>query len=123
MTETTKKGNGLAVAGFILGILAVVFSFFLLTGWLTWILAVLALIFGLIGCFGNKKNKGLALIAVILAVGSVCIYQFRTIPKYKSILTEVATGLSEEKVNEALENLGDALKDAAQEATEEAPAE
>ncbi|MBO6222620.1 MAG: DUF308 domain-containing protein [Bacteroidales bacterium] len=108
MTETTKKGNGLAVAGFVLGILALVFSFFFLTGWLTWILAVLALIFGVIGCFGNRKNKGLAIIAAILAVASVCIYQFRTYPKYVNPDTI-----------EALNEFGEALKNSANEATEE----
>ena len=44
MTETTKKGNGLGIAGFILGILALIVSFIPLMGWLMWILAILFII-------------------------------------------------------------------------------
>ena len=114
MAETTKKGNGLGIAGFVIGIIAVIFSFIPLMGWLTWILAILALIFGLIGCFGNKKSKGLALIAVILAVGAVCINRFYTAPK----VANAAGELFKEVIKEASEKSDAAAADAIEEATE-----
>ena len=123
MTETAKKGNGLGITGFILGILAVIFSFIPLMGWLTWILAILALVFGLIGCFGNKKSKGLAFVAILLAVTSICVIQFYTAPKVKKaaadIFKEVVKNVDEQKLNEAAESIGDAVE----KAVEEAPAE
>ena len=122
MEETAKKGNGLGIAGFVIGIVAVIFSFIPLMGWLTWILAILALIFGLIGCFGNKKSKGLAVVAVLLAIASVCVNRFYTAPKVANaasqIFKEVVENIDEQKVNEAVQDLQEAVKEA-----EAAPAE
>ena len=123
MEQTAKKGHGLGIAGFVLGILAVVFSFIPLMGWLMWILAILALVFGLVGCFGNKKSKSIAFIAVILAIAAVCVNRFYTAPKVtkalKSGLEECLKNVDQEKVNEAVQEIGDAVKEAA----EETPAE
>jgi hypothetical protein len=62
------QGNGMAVAGLVLGILALVLFF--LT-WPSWILAVLGIIFGALGISkGNKvgKGKGMAIAGLVCAV-------------------------------------------------------
>ena len=84
MTETTKKGAGLAITGFVLGILALVFCWCPI---LNWILAILGVIFGLIGLFINRL-KGLALIGVIAAVAAICIWKFYYVPKIQNAAAE-----------------------------------
>jgi low affinity Fe/Cu permease len=119
MTETTKKGAGLAITGFILGILALVFCWCPI---LNWILAILGVIFGLIGLFINRL-KGLALIGVIAAVAAICIWKFYYVPKIQNAagdpFKEVIENVDKEKVNEAIQEAAEAV----QEAAEAAPAE
>ncbi len=107
MEQTAKKGNGLGVAGLVMGILGILFIWFPFLNWLGWIFAALALIFGLIGCFGNKKSKGIAIAAVVLAIAYFCIYYFYWAPKYKALgdafKTEVVNSLNEESTKEAVE--------------------
>jgi hypothetical protein len=62
------QGNGMAVAGLVLGILALVLFF--LT-WPSWILAILGIIFGALGISkGNKvgKGKGMATAGLVCAI-------------------------------------------------------
>ena len=66
--------NGLAVAGLVLGILALVFDWIPLINVLAWPLAILALIFGIIGVIGNKPKKGMAIAAIILGGLSIAGY-------------------------------------------------
>ncbi len=99
-----------------MGILAAIFCWVPI---LNWIFAILAVVFGLIGCFGPKKLKGLAIIGVILAVAAICVYKFYYVPKYTNAIKEVITGIDEQKINDAIEALGDAVEEAA----EAAPAE
>ncbi|MBP5692799.1 MAG: hypothetical protein J6W86_03700 [Bacteroidales bacterium] len=112
MTETTKKGAGLAITGFVLGILALVFCWCPI---LNWILAILGVIFGLIGLFINRL-KGLALIGVIAAVAAICIWKFYYVPKIQNaaagFLKEAIENVDKDKVNEAVQELEDAVKEA-----------
>lgn len=114
MTETTKKGAGLAITGFVLGILALVFCWCPI---LNWILAILGVIFGLIGLFINRL-KGLALIGVIAAVAAICIWKFYYVPKIQNaaagFLKEAIENVDKDKVNEAVQELEDAVKEAAE---------
>lgn len=71
--------NGLGTAGFVLGLIGLLFSFLPVVGVVAWPLVVLGLIFSLIGFLrgrsGRATNKGLALAGVLLsAIGLViCI--------------------------------------------------
>lgn len=64
-----SQGNGMAVAGLVLGILALVFCWI---PFLNWILAILAIIFGAVGNGkANKiggKGKGMALAGLVLGI-------------------------------------------------------
>jgi len=63
------QGNGMAVAGLVLGILALVLFFIT---WPAWILAILGIIFGALGISkANKiggKGKGMAIAGLVCAV-------------------------------------------------------
>ncbi len=63
------QGNGMAVAGLVLGILALVLFFIT---WPSWILAILGIIFGALGISkANKiggKGKGMAIAGLVCAV-------------------------------------------------------
>lgn len=67
--QPQQQGNGLAVAGLVLGILGVVFLWIPVLGW---ILALLGLIFGAIGNGkANKiggKGKGMAMAGLVLGI-------------------------------------------------------
>jgi hypothetical protein len=64
--------NGLGTAGFVLGLIGLLFSFLPIVGVVAWPLVILGLIFSLIGYSrgrsGGATNKGLALAGVILSV-------------------------------------------------------
>ncbi len=64
--------NGLGVAGFVLGLIGLLFSFLPIVGVVAWPLVILGLIFSLIGYSrgrtGRAGNKGLALTGVVLSV-------------------------------------------------------
>lgn len=63
--------NGLGTAGFVLGLLAVIFAFIPIIGVIAWPMAILGLIFGIIGINrarqGAATNKGLAVAGTVLA--------------------------------------------------------
>jgi hypothetical protein len=65
----SQEGNGLAVAGLVMGIIAVVLCF---VPFLNWVLGILAVIFGGVGMAkANRiggKNKGMAIAGLILGV-------------------------------------------------------
>jgi amino acid transporter len=64
--------NGLGTAGFVLGLIGLLFSFLPVVGVVAWPLVILGLIFSLIGVYravkGRATNKGLSIAGVILSV-------------------------------------------------------
>lgn len=71
---TPRPGNGLAIAGFVLGLLGLLFSFIPIVGVIAWPMVILGLVFGVVGVkkaiSGNAAHKGLAIAAIALsAVG------------------------------------------------------
>jgi hypothetical protein len=64
-----QEGNGMAVAGMVLGIISLVFCWF---PFLNWILALLGIIFGALGIGkGNRVGKGKGMAIAGLACGVV----------------------------------------------------
>lgn len=74
-----RNRNGLGTAGFVLGLLAALFSLLPLIGVIAWPMSILGLIFGIIGISqvrqGRADNKGMAITGTVLsAIGLViCI--------------------------------------------------
>lgn len=88
--------NGLGTAGFVLGLIGLIFSFVPIIGVVAWPLVILGLIFSLIGFLrgrsGRATNKGLALAGMILsAIGLViCIVWTATTAKAADDLSKQA---------------------------------
>jgi hypothetical protein len=71
------RSNGLATAGLVLGIIAVVFSFIPLVNVIVWPLAILGLIFGAIGLAKSGKigkGKGASITALVTSLVSVVMF-------------------------------------------------
>jgi hypothetical protein len=88
--------NGLGTAGFVLGLIGLLFSFIPLIGVVAWPMVILGLVFSLVGFSrarsGQATNKGLALTGAILSVIGllICILYVTAFTKAASdINTEV----------------------------------
>ncbi|MGW3960466.1 DUF4190 domain-containing protein [Amycolatopsis sp. NPDC005003] len=76
MPVPNQYKNGLGTAGFVLGLVGLLFAFIPLIGIVAWPLTILGLIFGIVGTLranrGQASNKGMAITAVVLsAIGLV----------------------------------------------------
>ncbi len=76
MPAPNQYKNGLGTAGFVLGLVGLIFAFIPIIGVIAWPLVILGLIFGIVGTLranrGQASNKGLAITAVVLsAIGLV----------------------------------------------------
>ncbi|MCR6483673.1 DUF4190 domain-containing protein [Amycolatopsis sp. OK19-0408] len=71
--------NGLGTAGFVLGLVGLIFAFIPIIGVVAWPLTILGLIFGIIGTLragrGQANNKGMAITGTVLsAIGLVICF-------------------------------------------------
>lgn len=71
--------NGLGTAGFVLGLVGLIFAFIPIIGVVAWPLTILGLVFGIIGTLragrGQANNKGMAIAGTVLsAVGLVICF-------------------------------------------------
>ncbi len=69
----TKTTPGLAIAGLILGIVGMLFSFIPIVNFFALFPALLAFVFGLIVLFQKNVNKGMAIASVIMSIITVII--------------------------------------------------
>lgn len=75
----TKPSNGLGTAGFVVGLIGLLFSFIPLIGVVAWPLVILGIIFSAIGISkagkGRATNKGLAIAGLVVSIVGlvVCI--------------------------------------------------
>lgn len=75
----TKPSNGLGTAGFVVGLIGLLFSFIPLIGVVAWPLVILGIIFSAIGISkatkGRATNKGLAIAGLVVSIAGlvVCI--------------------------------------------------
>lgn len=74
MPPIPQSKSGMAIAGFVLGIIALLTSFLPIINNLSFFLAILGLIFGIVGMVGiskgKKSGKGLAIAAIVICVVS-----------------------------------------------------
>ena len=72
MPPIPQSKSGMAIAGFVLGIIALLTSFLPIINNLSFFLAILGLIFGIVGMVGiskgKKSGKGLAIAAIVICV-------------------------------------------------------
>lgn len=81
--QTTKnRGDGLAVAGMVLGIIAIIFAFIPFVNFISYICGALALIFGIIEVI--KKSGGKAIAALVLGILSLVIAMFMNIAVFNA---------------------------------------
>lgn len=79
------QGNGIATAGLVCGIIAVVLCWVPVIGW---ILAILGIVFGGVGMSRASKgapNKGQAVAGVVLGIVSLLLYIFLVAVAYNSL--------------------------------------
>lgn len=77
--QTMNPSNGLGTAGFVVGLIGLVFSFIPLIGVIAWPLVILGIIFSSVGMSkaakGRATNKGLAIAGLVVSIVGlvVCI--------------------------------------------------
>ena len=111
-TQTTSNaGKGFGIAGFVLGLIALIFSFIPCLGMYAMFPGFLAIILAAVALMqANKGNgpKGLIIPALIVSLigTAVAVYQY-------SVLKEAASFIKEnlEELEEAGKDLEDAMKD------------
>ncbi len=70
--EKKEGTSGLGIAGFVIGIIAVMFSFIPIVNNIAFFIGILAVIFGLIGALTHKR-KGLSIAGIVLGVLAIVI--------------------------------------------------
>jgi hypothetical protein len=102
--ETTNAGKGLGIAGFVLGLIALIFAFVPCLGMYAMFPGIIAIILsGIAFMQANKGNgsKGLIIAALVVSIlgTAIAVYQY-------TVLSHAATELSDD-----LKELEDASKD------------
>lgn len=104
--SNVKKTSGLAIAGFVLSIFAILFSFIPIINTLALIFAILGLIFGIIALI-QKSKKGMAIACVVLSILAIiitCVIKNGTINALNNVGKSIneATNETNESVNKVL---------------------
>ena len=79
--EEKKKSSGLAVAGLVLSIIAIVFAMIPIINVISYFLAILAIIFGIVTLIRDSK-KAMSIIVIIL---SICTFAVATNMNKKAV--------------------------------------
>ncbi|MEV6644247.1 Ltp family lipoprotein [Amycolatopsis sp. NPDC051371] len=131
----SQPKNGLGTAGFVLGLIGLIFAFIPIIGIVAWPLTILGLIFGIVGTLranrGQASNKGLAITAVVLSAIGLVICVLWTAAFGKAV-NDAANGMpaaaltssvaAPDHIQTTSPNLNDAAASAAATAPVEPPA-
>jgi hypothetical protein len=97
-TDNTERKSGLAIAGFIISILAILGSAIPIINNVSFFFAVVSLVFGIVGLIAIKKGKrvgqGLAIATIILSVLTVIIV-LATQSFYGKVANDVSESVAE----------------------------
>ena len=74
MGETTLQKNGLGVAGFVVALVGLIFSWIPLLNAFSFWLSVIGIVLSLVALFLKNKSKGLAIAGLIIGVAGIVIY-------------------------------------------------
>jgi len=111
MSAPVQPKNGLGTAGFVLGLVGLLFAFIPLIGVVAWPLTILGLIFGIIGTLranrGQASNKGLAVTAVVLSAIGLVICVIWT-AAFGKVVSDTANGLPTAAAPAAVADAGSA---------------
>ena len=118
-TQTTSNaGKGFGIAGLVLGLIALIFSFIPCLGMYAIFPGVLAIILAAVALMqANKGNgpKGLIIAALIVSLigTAVAVYQYSVLKEAASAFTGELEGIKEnlEELEEAGKDLEDAMRD------------
>jgi hypothetical protein len=125
MAAPVPPKNGLGTAGFVLGLVGLIFAFIPLIGIIAWPLTILGLIFGVVGTLranrGQASNKGLAITAVVLSAIGLVICVIWTLAVGKAV-NDAANGLPAAPAPAAVADAGSQPAAAAPTASGAAPA-
>jgi type IV secretory pathway VirB10-like protein len=135
MPVANQPKNGLGTAGFVLGLIGLIFAFIPIIGIVAWPLTILGLIFGIVGTLranrGQASNKGLAITAVVLSAIGLVICVLWTAAFGKAV-NDAANGMpaaaltssvaAPDHIQTTSPNLNDAAASAAATAPVEPPA-
>ncbi|WP_410644260.1 DUF4190 domain-containing protein [Amycolatopsis sp. lyj-346] len=109
MPVSNQYKNGLGTAGFVLGLVGLIFAFIPIIGVIAWPLVILGLIFGIVGTLranrGQASNKGLAIAAVVLSAIGLVICVLWTAAFGKAV-NDAANGLPTEAAPAAVADAG-----------------
>jgi hypothetical protein len=109
MPVANQYKNGLGTAGFVLGLVGLLFAFLPIIGIIAWPLTILGLIFGIVGTLranrGQASNKGLAITAVILSALGLGICVLWTVAFGKAA-NDAASGLPSSAAPAAVADAG-----------------
>ena len=89
----TEKKKGLSIAGMVLGIIAICFSFIPILNYISIILGILAAVFGLIGTI-KGAGRGMAITGLILGVIS-CFLVYNYYAKLGEVVDTISEGMNE----------------------------
>ena len=74
MGETQLKKNGLGVAGFVIALVGLVFSWIPLLNVFSFWLCIIGGVLSLVALFLKGKKKGLAIAGIIIGIAGIVIY-------------------------------------------------
>lgn len=96
--EKTERKSGLAIAGFIIAILALLGSWMPILNNVSFFFAIISLVFGIIGLVAIKKGKrvgqGLAIATIILSVVA-CVVVIATQSFYGKVIDDAGKSINE----------------------------
>jgi hypothetical protein len=123
-SSNPNSGKGLGVAGLVLGIIAVVFSFVPCLGAYAVFPGVIAIVLSAISLSkANKANaqKGLAIAGLVCSIvgTSIGAWQWYTLNKAASVIKEGIENIDTAKLRQTIESLGNEMKEAVKESKKE----
>jgi hypothetical protein len=98
VSKKTERNSGLAIAGFVIAILAIIGSWIPILNNVSFFFAIIALVFGIIGFLAIRKGKrvgqGLAIATIIISI-IACVVVLATQSFYGKVADEVGDSISE----------------------------
>lgn len=115
-TSNPNAGKGLGIAGLVLGIVAVVFSFVPCLGAYAFFPGIIAIVLSAISMSqANKANapKGLAIAGLVCSIvgTSIAAWQWYTLNKAASAIKEGIESIDTAKLRQSIESIGNEMKE------------